>query len=396
MKEFFRLFSFRYLRVQRILTLMLIIVLSSTLFSITALSLLGFYRGFTVYLGESEDIVALYDRRSSTPFTGLVPLYLSEKVCLLDGVLASSPEVVAPCILDGEMVFLRGIVPEDFARLNDLIFVEGFMIGMDDLNSIVVGRNLAKRLGLDVNDSVIVLGVLSDQYLELHVRGIYVSNSFLDDEVLAPLYVGQWLRGSGYAHVTLIRFKVDPEIVGPIKIFEELAKESSQTTEDFGKKNVSSAIVPSIVSRFNIEDIGVLEVSRFMKVYMERYGLSREALLILSIIIFIFSSAGVALAFRTVIVQHFKEIEVLRSLGASLKAVKFDLLAKLLLPSLASSFTGFMLALMILKLVQEFGLIRILSYTISFYLDLTVIILNFLLSLSLLLLNILFVRLEQK
>jgi ABC-type lipoprotein release transport system permease subunit len=43
-----RLLGFKYLKRQRVLTLALIITVSSMLFSLTALSLLGFYRGFTV------------------------------------------------------------------------------------------------------------------------------------------------------------------------------------------------------------------------------------------------------------------------------------------------------------------------------------------------------------
>ena len=80
-----RLLGFKYLKRQRVLILALIIILSSMLFSVTALSLLGFYKGFTAYLGEGEDIVAVYDRKSRTPFTGLVPAYLAERVSALNG-----------------------------------------------------------------------------------------------------------------------------------------------------------------------------------------------------------------------------------------------------------------------------------------------------------------------
>ena len=47
-------------------------------FLVNGPNLLGFYKGFTAYLGEGEDIVAVYDRKSRTPFTGLVPAYLAE------------------------------------------------------------------------------------------------------------------------------------------------------------------------------------------------------------------------------------------------------------------------------------------------------------------------------
>ena len=143
-----RLIGFRYLKGRRILALAIILTLSSTLFSITAFSLLGFYRGFTAYLGEGEDVIAIYNRKGSTPFTGLVPAYLAEKVGSINGVIACSPEAVAPCIVKGESIFLRGIIPEDFAKLNQLAIFDGSMLEPDDVNSVVVGRYAAERLNL--------------------------------------------------------------------------------------------------------------------------------------------------------------------------------------------------------------------------------------------------------
>ena len=123
-----RLTGFKYLRRQRILTLALILVTASILFTITAFSLLGFYRGFNAYLGESEDIVAIYDRKSNTPFTGYIPTYLADRISLMDGVLASSPEVMTPCYLKDEAIFLRGIIPQQFTELNQLTMLDGDML----------------------------------------------------------------------------------------------------------------------------------------------------------------------------------------------------------------------------------------------------------------------------
>lgn len=188
-----RLIGFKYLRRKRILTLALILTMASILFSITAFSLLGFYKGFNAYLGEGEDIVAIYDRKSRTPFTGLVPMYLTEPISTINGVLASSPEVIVPCAMKDESIFLRGIIPEELSKLNRLSIVEGSMLELSDVNSMVVGKALAERLDLNLGEKVLVLGVLADRYLELQVKGIYDSQSAMDDEGLVPLYVGQWL-----------------------------------------------------------------------------------------------------------------------------------------------------------------------------------------------------------
>jgi len=71
--------EFNYLRLRYVLILFVAVVLSSVLFSVTAFVLFGFYRNFNSYLGEERRVLAIYDRKSSTPFTSLVPMYLAEK-----------------------------------------------------------------------------------------------------------------------------------------------------------------------------------------------------------------------------------------------------------------------------------------------------------------------------
>jgi len=376
-----RLIGFKYLKEQRILTLALILTLASMLFSITAFSLLGFYKGFTAYLGEEEDIVAIYDRKSKTPFTGLVPAYLAERISAVNGVLASSLEAMVPCIVKGEAIFLRGIVPEDFAKLNPLTIIEGSILELGDLNSIIVGKNTADRLNIKQNEKVLVLGVLTNQYIELRVKGIYESHSVMDDEALAPLYVGQWLRGTDYGHVTLIRFKIDRSVVSPSAIFEEVAKEASEPSPSQGEtqKPFEELIMPIVRARFRIEDVGVEEAQSFMRSYLDRYGVTREALLILSVMVFLFSTVSVTIASKTIITQHKGEINVLRSVGASKKLLKRDILIKLLPWSLIASSTGVVLAIIVLTVIQGCGYLKVLSHAVPFQLDPLIIALNFIL-----------------
>ncbi len=392
-----KLTGFRYLKKQRILTLTLILTASSMLFSLTAFSLQGFYRGFTAYLGEGEDIITIYNPKTRTHFTSLVPAYLAEKISMLKGVLASSPEALIPCTVNGEALFLRGIIPKEFTKLTPLKILEGNMLELADVNSIILGKNAAQKLGLNTNDKVLVLGVLSDRYLELQVKGIFTSNSAMDDEVLAPLYVGQWLRRADYGQVTLIRVKIDRSQISPSDIMEMIAKEASEPTSPTQGEETSppeETVIPQIIVRFKIEDVGVEEARKFMKNYLDRYGLTREALLVLSAAVFLFSSISIAAAAKTVITQHKGEIAVLRSVGASKKLLKRDILTKLLAWSLIASTIGITLAAVAFKIIQENSYLQVLSHTIPFQLDPLVIALNIILSITLVSISVLRERLE--
>ena len=384
--------GFKYLRRRRILALVLVQTLASTLFSITAFSLVGFYRGFTAYMGEAEDVVVLYDRKSSTPFTGLVPAYLAERIGSINGVLAASPEVLAPCVVKGRPVFLRGVIPEEFAKLTGVVVREGEMLRLDDVNSIIVGERLAKALNLKPGEKVLVLGVLKDQYLELQVKGVYKSNSMLDDEALAPLYVAQWLRGVDYGYVTLIRFKVDRDAVSPAQIFEEVAKEALKPASGQGGRApsppVSQPAVPRAVAHLALERIGVEEAEKFMKSYVERYGLTREALLTLSVVVFLFSGMSIAAAFKNLVSQHRGEISVLRSIGAPEKSIRRDIFVKLLPWVLLSSSMGVAIAAVVMSFIHENGYLQVLSHTVQFQPDPAVIAVNFALPLLLVALSV--------
>lgn len=373
-----KLTSFKYLRRQPLITLALILTASSTLFSLTAFSLTGFHRGFIAYLGEEENVIVIYDKKSSTPFTGLVPTYLADIVSPLNGVLEVSPETIAPCIIRSQAVFLRGIIPKKFVNLNRLTILEGEMLSLKDFNSVIVGEKVARKLNLKPQEKILVFGVLTNHYLELKVKGIFTSNSALDDELLTPLYVGQWLRGTSYSQVTLIRIKINSNLISPYVILQKIA-EASEESPSSGEplEPPQTTITPRTIIRFKMENLGVKEAQEFMKDYVNRYGANREAILIISTTTLLFSDMSIFVAAKTLILQHKREISILRSIGASRKLLKKDLLIKTLPLTLISSIAGVTLAAIALSLIQEHGYLQVLSHTIPFQLDLTILILNF-------------------
>jgi ABC-type lipoprotein release transport system permease subunit len=154
-------------------------------------------------------------------------------------------------------------------------------------------------------------------------------------------------------------------------IFEEVAKEASNPSpsDGEGQKPPGEAVLPTMRKHFRIEDIGVQEPQRFMESYLCRYGVSKEALLILSIMVFLFSSTSVVAASKIIITQHKGEIEVLRSIGASKKTIKADLLIKLLPWSLISSAIGIILVMAALTKIQENGYLQVLSHKLTFQVD---------------------------
>jgi ABC-type lipoprotein release transport system permease subunit len=361
-----KLIRFSYLERKSILILASTVLLSSILFMYTSTTLLGFYSSFNAYLGEGKNIVVLYDKNSRTPFTGLISLYLLNKIKNKPGVLAYSPEVVVPCVMNDKPILVRGIIFEDFLKVNPITIVNGSMLKVNDINSMIVGKNVAEKFNLKPNDKVLIFGVLANRYVELQVKGIYESQSSMDNEVIVQLYMAQLLRGIDYSQVTLIRVKIDRNITNPTSIFKDIANESSKTTQLENENNYEQTFLPLTSTNFDIKNVAVSEAQNFIKNYLDRYGVTKEALLILSIMIFFLSSANIVLASEVLIIQNEKEIGILRSLGMSQRNLKVDLLVKLLLYSIVSSAVGILVATIILTFAQEYEYLQVLSYTFQF------------------------------
>jgi len=383
-----RLISFKYMQRQPLLILTLVLMIASVLFSITSFGFLGFYKTFNAYLGEEEDIIAIYETRSATPFTGVIPLQLTTRIENISGVIANSPEIIAPTLVRGKSVFFRGVIPEEFSKLNPLTMLEGETLQLRDTYATIVGKRLADSMGLRVGDGVLVLGVRIDRYLELDVKGIYESKSALDDEAIVPLYIGQWLRGTSYQTITVIRVKIDKGKLTPTQLYAAIADEAEASPPSRKTKpSPIEEIIPISNAAINPETIGVKETQEFMKTYLEKSGMTQETLLILSVVVFSFASATLFSASHTLIRQHEHEIAVLRSLGISTKTLRLNLIIKVLPWSIAASLVGVLIAEAALFAMESIGL-QALFHTIHFQPDPLLIILNVLLVFAIVVLGI--------
>jgi ABC-type lipoprotein release transport system permease subunit len=377
--------------------LTVVLTLASTLFSVTATSFLGFYNSFNAYLGEGEDVVAVYDVQSRTPFSGVVPAYLTDRLGGLDGVLVCSPEVILPCVIQNQSVFVRGVLPLQFSKLNSVELVDGVFLDSSDFDSVVVGKGAADRLDLKVGDTVLVLGTLADRYIELKVTGVFLTHSSLDDEVLVSLNVAQWLRFSNYDLVTLIRVKIDPDTTSQTAIYQALAKNASQTPSTSITSSPQTAyqvIVPWSSINFAAANLGVANAGNVMKGFLDRFGITKEALTVLSVMVFFFSSVTIAVACQTLLQQQKSDLNTLRCLGVSRRRLKLDVACRMLPLSVLASVFGCVLAWLVLVGLEGSGFLRVLSHGVVFSIDPLVMALNVVLVSLLSVLSVIFAGLD--
>ena len=380
------LLRFGYLHRKRLLTLIAILVLASTLFSVTAYSFLGFYNGFTDYVGAEGDVIAVYSKTGSSPFSGMVPLSLADKIASLQGVEVISPEVIAPATIQGQAVFIRGAIPQEINKLNPPTVVQGKLLSANDTFSVIIGENLSHKLRLNAGDKMLVFGVLSNRYVELQIKGVFRSVSSLDDEAIVPLYIGQWLRDASYNQATLFRVKINPAQTSANQLYLQIANTTAPPssaspvpTQKSAVQREIEALLPYSQTKIDLSQVGVDESQQFMQSYLSRYGVSRDAVLVLSVVVLVFASGTAACATGLFVRQHSSDIGTLLSIGVSDRRLKIDLAVRLTFWAAAATLIGTIISAAVITLFQRTGILQVLSHTFAFQLDPFVVAANFLL-----------------
>ncbi|MCD6235497.1 MAG: ABC transporter permease [Thaumarchaeota archaeon] len=355
------LISFR-----RLIPVFLTLLAVSAAIAFTASTFMGAYRTAVGLMGTgSSDVLLIYGASARAPQTSVVPLSLYEKLRGIDGVEAISPEAVSIAMIGDEVVVVRGIDPSVFPEISGIRLVAG-SLSLDGSASALIGENLARKMRLGVGDTVLLRSAFSDAFLEVKVVGVFRSGSYLDDELLVPLYAGQWLRGLPRDAVSLIRVKIDPGKLGK----EELASllRSGRPVSGKASPQPESELMRLLTipraRRFSM-NYAVRSPEESMRSFLERQVKVNEVAVWSAVATVISGSILlVYLTSSTMIVSHSREISVLRGLGASRRNLVTRSAILAVFSSLITGVIGFFAGLALSNLFSDIGLIRVGPYSV--------------------------------
>ncbi|MCG3222044.1 MAG: hypothetical protein H7641_11760, partial [Candidatus Heimdallarchaeota archaeon] len=181
------------------------------------------------YLGESDDILVISNPQASTPYTSILPLELAETVRTIPGVMDVSPEVMTAAVFEDKAVYFRGVDIGKFWVFTDVSYIDGKPLDSNDTYEISVGAKFASRNNLEVGDLFIVFSTRSNAAMEFKIKSIFVTNTLLDDEIIAPLWIGQFFAFESSNYITHIRVKVDLNQVSKEQVREIVISEYQLT-----------------------------------------------------------------------------------------------------------------------------------------------------------------------
>ena len=187
---------------------MLILIASSAAFSVTFSLLLSAQSVGSNTLGESKGVVIVSSGSSKTPITSVIPIALIGKIGTISGLENIIKEVHAPTTLANRSVMVRGLDPAIFYQIDNPKILKGSAIQLNDTTGVMVGSIIASEMNINVGDQLLLIGALCPASVNVIVVGIFHTGSIIDNEIVAPLWVGQWLRGLDYSTVSIIRVEV--------------------------------------------------------------------------------------------------------------------------------------------------------------------------------------------
>lgn len=175
--------------------------------------------------GTSDNILVYYDTRATTPFTSNVPEYLEKSFQQVPGVELVNPEIFQPVIIGKSTAYIRGSNISKLIELENGKLTEGKIPDNNQIYHALIGEGLANRLNLDINDTITIESIVSDQQIPIRIVGKYESgNLATSDELLVSKEIARAIAGDDEFTVTHIRVKFDPSITTREEIINEALK----------------------------------------------------------------------------------------------------------------------------------------------------------------------------
>lgn len=204
-------------------------------------------------------------------------------------------------------VIVKGIIPELEARVSQLpqsILPGGQLSDLKD-NTIVIGKELAARLGLQVGDRVQLVSPVSSG------GAVVMQNNSIWFKVVAIFSIGLYEYDSHLVYIPFDRaaYLVDS---GPVATnIEVKVRDIDQSTE------VGEAILKKLGDGYEFEDWKVTHKAIFQALKLEQLGMA----IAISLIVFV-AALNIVATLTMMVLEKNRDIAILMAMGATLSQIR--------------------------------------------------------------------------
>jgi len=347
------------------LSLALILLVTSAAFAVTSSILLSVDSTATGMLGESGNTIVVAQENSRAPFLGTLPLGLAAALESVPGVQVISPEVFAPSTLSNQPVMVRGVEPAQFMELQNPTILEGNPLAANDTTQAMVGVTLARQMHLRPGSQITVVGGVRTTIAQLTVKAVFSTGTSLDNEIIAPLWVGEWLRGVSYGVVSILRIEVGAQ-QAPSQValrVQTAVKNVAGASSGNQSVELGLPVTPSLTSFAGHQLEASPDVSSSF--FSKTVGLSQENVLLISALVFVSMSIAIVCALQEAVFRSRNELGTMRTIGMSSRRLSWNLILVATGLSFVASAIGLVLGWGFLSLVAKFSPIEIAFYAVD-------------------------------
>jgi ABC-type lipoprotein release transport system permease subunit len=349
-----------------VFSLALILLITSAAFAVTSSILLSVEGTASGMLGESGNTIVVAQANSRAPFLGTLPLGLAGSLESVSGVRVVSPEVFAPSTLSNQPVMVRGVDPESFMELQNPVILEGSALTLNDTTQAMVGATLAKQMGLRVGSQITLVGGVRTTIAQLTVKAVFSTGTPLDNEVVAPLWVGEWLRGVSYGVVSILRIEVgaqqSPSQVA-LRVQRVVENTSGIAMGNQAPVELGLPVTSNLTSFVGHTVEASPDVSSAF--FSKTVGLSQENILLISALVFVSMSVAMVCALQEAVFRSRNELGTMRTIGISSRRLSWNLILVATSLSFVASVCGLALGWGFLTLVAKLSPVEIAFYAVD-------------------------------
>ncbi len=280
---------------------------------------IGFYDEITHPDVEGRRIVVLTGY-SVAPFTSVIRKDRVEEIFpnITDVAEFIDYEILAPAIVNGEGVVVRGPDPEFLRTYVGYRVLSGSDLDPSCLDCAWVSPELAEKLGLELGDVVVAEPVLGGRPVLLRIKGILDIAAPYRNEVLVSRRTGQMLRGVYGETYSIVVIVVKPGI-----------SELSVGGKPIDLTLLEQAFIALRLSGRNYS----IDVSRYLSsIYVSRLGINRDALLAVALSVMLVASLGSCIIGEAIVISSWGKLSVLHEQGVSLIKIKAAIIPLALTP----------------------------------------------------------------
>ncbi len=331
----------------------LLVILSTTGF----INSLYFLSDYIVYPSNNSSrnyiIITSY---SAAPFTAIFDSRIIEnKVKKLENIDKIIYEVLTIVEYDNKICVLRGIDSQNLPIITGKYRVIGDAFNDDCINCIWVGAYLAKKLGINPNDTIILYSPFKSSSYIFRVKGFIETKGPLNYEFLTNIDTARIIRGAPkYGASIAIIFPKNKQGM------YELAHIFNISTQ---KKGLLERALLAL--RISGKNLNIRTYESLSNIYLSRFGLSKDLLFALLLAITTLLSLGFYLVGQSIIIYNIDKFTMLYEQGLSITIIKlYTILLALVLTLLAG-----LLASLTAYFIFPYIKISILEYETGLVLD---------------------------